>query len=276
MMARSPRQTRMEEEHLKRYERYGVTFPIRVMSAERAMRYREHCDELERCLGGAPRTIEVRQMHLHFRWAYELCTEPGVLDAVEAVLGPNLFVWATELFAKRARDPNLFIAWHRDSPYMGFDPRLTVTAWISLARSFRENGCLQVVLEEDRAQSTLGNPAEAQRDRAGPGVLEDRVTNVELDPGEMSLHDIDVYHGSGPNLSGEKRVGFAVRFITPEARALSGKPRVLLARGEAAAQSFELAEPPEETDAASALAGLRESAMRHLDTMLYNIKQLRS
>jgi non-haem Fe2+, alpha-ketoglutarate-dependent halogenase len=266
----------LSERHLEQYRRYGVTFPIRVMPAERAAHYRSRCDELEILLGGSPRTIEVRQMHLHFRWAYELCVQPAVLDAVEAVLGPNLMVWATELFAKRARDPNLFIAWHRDSPYMGFDPRLTATAWISLGRSFRENGCLQVVLEEDRLNSTLGKDAAARRESTGPGVPEDSVTNVELEPGQMSMHDVNVYHGSGPNLSGEKRVGFAVRYITPEARALSGKPRVVLARGHDAGGNFEIVAPPEDTDASTALAGLRESAMRHLDAMLYNLKQLRS
>ncbi|HEY8942989.1 MAG TPA: phytanoyl-CoA dioxygenase family protein, partial [Polyangiaceae bacterium] len=217
----SPDVRSLGADQVEGYRRHGIVFPIRVMSREKAAQYRERCDELESLLGGSPRTIEVRQMHLHFRWAYELCVEPAVLDAVSSVLGPNLLVWATELFAKKARDPNLFIAWHRDSPYMGFDPRLTATAWISLARSFRENGCLQVVLEEDRRTSKLGKEEGGRREQAGPGpgISEDRVTNVELEPGQMSIHDVDVYHGSGPNLSGEKRVGFAVRFITPEARA---------------------------------------------------------
>src|SRR5690606_2621269 len=145
------REMPLTDDQLTHFRRYGVAFPLRVLSAEQAARYRRECDALELSLGGAPRTVEVRQMHLHFRWAYELWGSPNVRDAHERVLGPNLLVWATELFAKREHDRNLFIAWHRDGPYMGFDPAHTVTAWISLARSFRDNGCLQVVLEEDRA-----------------------------------------------------------------------------------------------------------------------------
>lgn len=251
------------------YRRHGVTFPVRVLAPEAADRYRNACDELEQLLGGAPRTVEVRQMHLHFRWAYELCTNEKVLDAVERVLGPNLLVWATELFAKRARDPNLFIAWHRDSTYMGFDPTLSATAWISLARSFHENGCMQVVLEEDRLHSPLGHG-----DKSGP-PLHANVVDVELEPGEMSLHDNLVYHGSGPNLSGEKRVGFAIRYITPEARALTGRPRVLVARGRSTTDHFEVAPPPSDVDPGAALTDMRASALKHLDAMLSNLKALR-
>lgn len=257
----------LTDDQLTHFRRYGVAFPLRVLSAEQAARYRRECDALELSLGGAPRTVEVRQMHLHFRWAYELCVNPNVLDAVERVLGPNLLVWATELFAKREHDPNLFIAWHRDGPYMGFDPAHTVTAWISLARSFRDNGCLQVVLEEDRAGSELG--------RDGKPPPSDRVVDVELEPGEMSLHDPNVYHGSGPNRSGEKRVGFAVRFVTPEARPLGARPRVLVARGRDTSGNFEIASPPAELDPRDALRGLRDSARRHLDAMLYNLKRTR-
>jgi hypothetical protein len=256
------------------YRRHGVVFPIPVIAAADAARYRQACDDLEVGLGGNPRTVEVRQMHLHLRWAYDLVVAPRVLDAVEQVLGPNILVWATELFAKRPGDP-LFIAWHRDRTYMGFDTRKTVTAWVSLGPSIPENGCLQVVLETDRRESTVGAEATGTAD---PGVPRERVTDVVLRPGEMSLHDNDVYHGSGPNLSTVKRVGFAIRYVTPDACAVTGRPRVLVARGRATSDNFEICAPPGEgADAAAgvALDGVRESARLHFDTMLKTLKKLR-
>ena len=36
---------------------------------------------------------------------------------------------------------------------------------------------------------------------------------VELEPGQFSLHGIQVIHGSGPNTSNIDRIGYAVRFI---------------------------------------------------------------
>src|ERR1043166_8116916 len=94
----------LSESQKSRYRRDGILFPLRVLAADEAADYRRACDELESRLGGKPRTIEVRQMHLHFPWAYRLATHPNILDAVESLLGPDLLVWATELFAKHPPD----------------------------------------------------------------------------------------------------------------------------------------------------------------------------
>src|SRR5262245_63058693 len=100
---------RLTLEQIKSYERDGLTFPISVLSAAEARLYRDSCDGLEKCLGGKPRTIEVRQMHLHFRWAFELATHTAVLDAVEDLLGPDVLIWATELFTKHPQDATVSI-----------------------------------------------------------------------------------------------------------------------------------------------------------------------
>src|SRR5579862_2459451 len=95
---------RLTPEQCRRYEREGILFPLPVLSAAEVQAYRAACDDLEAQLGGKPRTIEVRQMHLHFPWACALATHPAILNAVESLLGPNLLIWATELFAKHASD----------------------------------------------------------------------------------------------------------------------------------------------------------------------------
>src|SRR6266404_9296906 len=82
----------LTEAQQRRYRHDGIAFPMRVLSDEEAAEYRRHCDELEARLGGKPRTIEVRQMHLHFAWAHRLATHPRILDAVECLLGPDLLV----------------------------------------------------------------------------------------------------------------------------------------------------------------------------------------
>ena len=54
----------------------GIAFPIPVLSPEETQSCRDASDDLEARLGGKPRTVEVRQMHLHLRWAYDLATHP--------------------------------------------------------------------------------------------------------------------------------------------------------------------------------------------------------
>jgi hypothetical protein len=47
---------------------------------------------------------------------------------------------------------------------------------------------------------------------------EDRAVDIELRPGEASLHDISVIHGSSANGSALPRTGFIVRYASREIR----------------------------------------------------------
>ena len=249
----------------RRYRHDGIVFPLRVLSTDEAVAYRRECDELERRLGGKPRTIEVRQMHLHFPWAYRLATHPNILDVVESLLGPDLLVWATELFAKHPRDANVSIGWHRDRTYMGLDAEHTATAWVALADSTAANGCMRAAPGPDR-QTTPS--VERLRD----GAETDGLVDVLLKAGEMSLHDADIAHGSTPNRSDQKRVGFVIRFITPEARPIQGQPGVVLARGRFDGDHFHLQGPPTDALPELGLAGMKASATLHLDAVLGNLR----
>ncbi|TPV95919.1 MAG: hypothetical protein B7733_07450 [Myxococcales bacterium FL481] len=270
----------LTDEQLSSYRRYGFAFPLDAMSDDRAAHYCDECNALEQLLGGRPRTVEVRQMHLHFPWAHRLCTEPAVLNAVEDVLGPNIVVWATELFAKAEEDPNLWIGWHRDRTYTGFAATEATTAWIALAPSVEANGCMQVIAEPDRATSQLDVP-QARRGgrlptgtRPKPDVPDDDIVNVELKAGQMSLHDGDVYHGSGANVSRIKRVGFAIRYVRGDAKPIQFRPTAVVARGRASSETFDIVPAPTVTDVEPALAAMKRSATAHLDAMLENVKKL--
>ncbi len=257
----------------ERYQREGIVFPIPVLSAAEARRFRAESDRLEQRLGGKPRTVDVRQMHLHFPWAYELAVHPEILDAVEEILGPNLLVWATELFAKHPHDHEVSIGWHRDRPYMGFEGGGTVTAWVALADSIPANGCMRAIPEPDRRSSRrLLESTHGKLRPTAVEVDERQAIDVVLRAGEMSLHDVDIIHGSGPNQSDLKRIGFVIRYVTPEVRPREGRPPAILARGEDTAGYFELVKRPVEKDAEEALHNMQESARQHFQAMLGNIK----
>jgi non-haem Fe2+, alpha-ketoglutarate-dependent halogenase len=255
----------------------GIAYPIRVLTAAQADAYRQQCDRLEAEMGGKPRTVEVRQMHLHFAWAYRLATEVRVLDAVEDLLGENLVIWATELFTKHAGDRAVSIGWHRDGPYMGLNPERTVTAWIALSPSNLENGCMRFAREEDRKRHPDWTPRDSHTSGKGSHARnppDAETSPVVLEPGEMSLHDVFVLHGSDPNQGGAKRVGFAVRFTTPEARPAVDRPPAILVRGKDRHDYFDL-RPPPASDEQDALVQMRQSARRHLDATLRNLQHAR-
>ncbi len=246
---------------VRSYRTTGLAYPIPVLSVDEVDRYRAHCDELERRLGGKPRTIEVRQMHLHLPWACELATHPRVLDAVETILGPNLLVWATELFAKHPEDATISIEWHRDRPYMGFEGDGIATAWIALSDSDPGNGCMQALPGPERRFS--------ERDDTSP-------VGVVLKAGEMSIHDADILHGSPPNGSARKRVGFVIRYVTPEACTYRDDAPMLVARGNGPQSGHRLVETPDEIGWDRTIAEMKKSAAAHFDAILQNLERTQS
>ena len=54
---------------------------------------------------------------------------------------------------------------------------------------------------------------EKQRPSNSSQFDENTAQYIELQPGQMSLHDIGVLHGSGPNTSGRRRTGLALRYL---------------------------------------------------------------
>ncbi len=261
----------------RRYGHDGILFPLRVLTTAEAQAYRTACDELELLLGGKPRTIETRQMHLHFSWAYELATRPAILNAVGSLLGPNLLIWATELFAKHASNSTISVGWHQDVTYMRFDPALTATAWVALSDSTIENGCMRAVPGPERhGLAAADDPQASHRHRRHvvDSVNEQKIVDVVLQAGEMSLHDATILHGSNPNTSSEKRVGFVIRYVTPEARSPVDRSTAVLVRGTDRCHNFILVDPPNDDRDGSALSGMKESAARHFDAVLENLKRV--
>jgi len=54
---------------------------------------------------------------------------------------------------------------------------------------------------------------------------------VELKAGEFSLHHSNIIHGSSPNRSNTRRIGFVVRFVTPEFQSRVHQHPMVRARG---------------------------------------------
>jgi ectoine hydroxylase-related dioxygenase (phytanoyl-CoA dioxygenase family) len=153
---------------------------------------------------------------------------------------------------------------------MGFTgANVVTTAWVALSPSNVANGCMYALpLSRQR-------PSAVELSHPGMNHDEEDVVKVDLKPGEMSLHNPDILHGSKPNVSAEKRVGFVIRFINPDACPMGEKPQVALARGQAPPGRFHLAQPPTASECQTALVAMKTSAVRHLDAVLQNLKSAR-
>jgi non-heme Fe2+,alpha-ketoglutarate-dependent halogenase len=221
---------------VERYRRDGFYFPIAVLTPSEAREYRRRLEAVEAEHGGTL-TAEIRQKpHLLFTWLADLVRHPAILDAVEDVLGPNLLVWSTSFFIKAPRDA-AFVSWHQDATYWGLSEPDVVTAWVAFTEATVENGAMRMVPGSHGEQlahrdTFAANNLLSRGQEIKVEVDEARGVDIVLRAGEMSLHHVRMVHGSPPNRSNDRRIGFAIRYIPTYVRQLAGEiDGAMLVRG---------------------------------------------
>jgi non-haem Fe2+, alpha-ketoglutarate-dependent halogenase len=209
------------------FARTGYHFPLRALSGDETLGYRRRLEQSEATLGGPMRGTLRSKPHLLFTWANELIRHPAILDAVEDILGPNLLAWSSSFFIKEARDPS-YVSWHQDSTYWGLSHPDVVTAWLALSVSVVENGAMRVIPGSHLKDQLPHQDTFAENNLLSRGqevmvdVDEADAVDVELQPGEFSLHHVRLVHGSDPNSADYRRIGYAVRYIPTYVRQTEG------------------------------------------------------
>lgn len=147
-----------------------------------------------------------------------LAKNPDIVELVSDVIGKDVILWGAHVFCKPSGD-GFETPWHQDGHYWPIRPLATCTVWVALEESSIENGCLRVIpkshigknlyehLHEDRQDLTL-----QQRMKAG-SFDEDIAVDIQLEPGQMSLHDVYMIHGAKANTSRKRRTGVALRYM---------------------------------------------------------------
>ena len=241
---------RLPEAAIAHYREHGYYAPVRVMSADDAARVRAHLEAHEAAHGVLKGSMR-HKSHLLFTWLDSLIRLPGILDAVEGVIGPDILCWSSSFFIKEAHDPG-FVSWHQDSTYWGLDPADIVTAWVALSESSAENGAMRVIPDTQKLEQVAHRDTFAADNLLTRGqeiaVVVDgsKAVMLSLQPGEMSLHHVRLIHGSDPNPSAKRRIGFAIRYLPTHVRQVVGtRDSATLVRGVDRFGNFEPEQPPE-------------------------------
>jgi hypothetical protein len=212
---------------LERYHRDGFHFPIPVLGPAEARERRRRLEAVEAAHGGRLGGELRQKPHLLFTWLADLIRHPAILDAVEDVLGPNLLVWSSSFFIKEARDP-AFVSWHQDATYWGLSEPDVITAWLAFTDATVENGAMRMV-PGSHGEQLVHRDTFAPHNLLSRGqeiaveVEEARGVDILLRAGEMSLHHVRMVHGSPPNRSDDRRIGFAIRYIPTHVKQLAGE-----------------------------------------------------
>lgn len=212
------------------YAHDGYLYPLRAMSADAAGEYRRKLEAFEADYGQRASIVLRSKAHLVLKWVNELTRLGPVLDAVESIIGSDIVVWGSSFFIKNPHSPG-YVAWHQDAPFSNIpEGGEMLTAWIALAPSTLENGCLKVVPGSQHEKVVAHTYRAATDNLLSQGqeiaveVDDKDAAFIELEPGEFSLHHQFIFHGSNRSESDERRIGLAVRYMKPFRRPAGGDP----------------------------------------------------
>lgn len=244
------------------YEANGYYFPLRALPAQEALACRAELEALEARIGKAKlgNRGQLNYAHVLFTFADALMRRPEILDAVEAILGPDILVWGTTLFTKEPHSPT-YISWHQDLRYWGLNGDAEVSAWIALGPVNEANGCMRFVPGSHRLDLVPHRDTFSQDNfltrgqEAEVAIDEEKTVLVELEPGEASLHHGRLLHASGPNGSDGRRIGMVINYIAPHMRqVVAPEDFAVLVRGSDRHGHFHHVPPPQADLSEDALA----------------------
>ena len=143
---------------------------------------------------------------------------PTVLDRVTRILGPDVILWITRVLCKppvKGRE----VPWHQDGEYWPMRPLATCSVWIALDPVSTANGCMRFIPGSHRQETLYRHHVSDRKDIVLNLELdadqfdEADAVNVELQPGQFSMHDVRLIHGSLANRSGQRRAALILRYM---------------------------------------------------------------
>ncbi len=252
----------------------GYHFPLRALETSQAAELRTRLEAVEARRGPVMRTMLRTKPHLVLTWADALIRHPQIVNAAEDLLGPDLLVWGTSFFIKEPGE-RAYISWHQDSTYWGLSHPDVVTAWVALSVSNRASGAMRVLPGTHRVDQLPHRDTFAQDNLLTRGqevqveVDERRAVDIELAPGEFSLHHVRIVHGSEPNRGPDRRIGLAIRYIPTYLRQTEGeRDYATLVRGVDRYHHF-LEEPRPRVDLGEAELGAHRHITEEANRILF-------
>ena len=234
------------------YKEKGFVSPLHVCKADEAKELRRDFEEAEAQLDGDPERLSLlikypNQLLPSFD---RLTRNEHLINAASAVLGPDLMVWSAALFIKEEGSAKI-VSWHQDLTYWGLDDIEETTCWFAISEANEASGCMKFVPGTHKTRIVPHNDTYAENNLLTRGqeiavtVNEKDAVLAELKAGQASMHHGLLFHSSGPNLTNDRRIGAAIRYIKPSMKQSTGdRSLVSLVSGKDHFGHFKVAAPP--------------------------------
>jgi hypothetical protein len=238
----------LSDNQVEKFHTDGFLSPINVFSINEALELKDKLEGAEKMWPEAFSASARNNAHLNFEFLDSIVHNKNLLDAVESILGPNILAYASTLFIKEPRDPG-FVSWHQDGKYMGLSENIGITAWVALSEANGESGCMSMIPGSHKKmlahKDTFGKDNILTRGQEVQNVDAGKAVETPLRPGQASLHCPTVIHGSQPNRSEHRRIGFAIQtYIPTNVKSIHGRGSAQLVRGKDTFGHFDLLQRP--------------------------------
>ena len=157
---------------------------------------------------------------IHDPFIHHLLKRREILDLVEQFIGSDIALFGAHYIAKKPFNGKP-VGWHQDGSYWPLEPMDVVSVWLAGTRSTKENACMRVI--PGTQNKRLLDPSEMMDVDTEEYVLdlaihpdeidESKAVDIELNAGDISIHNPFIIHGSNANVSNQWRVGLTLRYI---------------------------------------------------------------
>ena len=152
----------LTQRQVKQFEEHGYVKNLPIFGKSEISKIQKRFKELTNRLPDQADINWVNMWHKCSPWYYQLCCHPVILDHVQDLLGPNLFLWGSRFFVKYPLD-GTEVPWHQDYQYWPMSPRKSVTLWLAVYDVDADNAAMQVIsgshLLNEFAHKASDNPS---------------------------------------------------------------------------------------------------------------------
>ena len=233
---------KLSKNMIKKYKEDGFLFPINIFNYKEALNLRTELEKIEQKYSKTklPKPLNDYKRgpaNAVIPLVADIAKDNRILDIVECILGGNILVWAAEFFIKEKKTDNM-VGMHQDLTYWGMgETSGQVTAWLALSDSNKNSGCMEFVKGSHKNKILPHNETYSKKSLLSRGqevqvqIPNNKKILAELLPGQMSIHHGLMIHGSGPNISNDRRIGVAIRYINPDVVQNTKKSYAMPVRG---------------------------------------------
>ena len=265
----------LTQEQIQHFHEEGYLPAIPVLSPGEVAHYRGRLEAFE-----AKHPADVKKLktksHILFPWVQDLAREKRVLDVYEDLIGPDILCYS---MAWRIKNPDgkTFAGWHQDAAYAPIKPILVIGA-LALGECGVEQGCLKVIPGSHK-WGVMKHEESADPDSIlarGQFIADKFDTSTAVDlalkPGEIALFNASSIHGSGTNISSERRLMLLVEMMPTCVEERTHRDSATLVRGVDTYRNYDDERRPVEEFGPEELAAWHALAQKRAKNVFHNSK----